>query len=69
MMVGLVSAWYCVQGYLITRKRNPLGPCRRPIPRVLGGVLGGWAVSYGRGTPVQGLLAKKETQPLDGSAW
>jgi hypothetical protein len=35
-----------------TRKRNPLGPYRKPMPRVLGGVLGVWAFSYGRGTPV-----------------
>ena len=30
----------------LIRKRNPLGPYRRPVPRVLGG----WAFSYGRGT-------------------
>ena len=24
------------------RKRNPLGPFRRPMPRVLGGSQGGW---------------------------
>ena len=25
------------------------------VPRVLGGVLGGWAISYGRGAPVKVL--------------
>ena len=34
-----------------TRKRTPRGPYRRPMPRVQGGPLGGWALSYGRGTP------------------
>ena len=29
-----------------------LGPCRRPIPRVIGGVLGGVAFSYARATAV-----------------
>jgi len=33
----------------LARKRTPLGPFRRPMPRVLGG----WTFSYGRGTPVQ----------------
>jgi len=28
-----------------TRKRTPTGPYRRPLPRVLGGVPGGWAFS------------------------
>ena len=32
----------------LTRKRTPPGPYRRPMP----GVLGGWAFSYGRGSPV-----------------
>ena len=36
------------KGTSLTGKRNPLGPYRRPVPRVLGG----WAFSYGRGTPV-----------------
>ena len=40
------------------RQRTPLGPYRRPMPRVLGGgyaygrVLRGWAFSCGRGTSV-----------------
>ena len=38
------------RGTSLTRKRTPLGPYRRPMPMVLG-VLGGWAFSYGRGTP------------------
>jgi len=39
------------RGTLLIRNRTPLGPYRRPIlgPRV---VLGGWAFSYERGTPV-----------------
>ena len=36
------------RGTSLTRKHSPLGPYRRPMPRVLGG----WAFSYGRGTPV-----------------
>ena len=32
----------------LARTRIPLGPYRRPLPRVLGG----WAFSYRRGTPV-----------------
>ena len=39
--------WY--KGTSLTRKRTPLGPYRRPMPRVLGG----WVVSYERGTPVR----------------
>ena len=34
------------------RKCTPPGLYRRPMPRVVRGVLGGWAFSYGRGTPV-----------------
>ena len=39
------------RGTSLMRKRNPLGFYRRPIlvPRA---VLGVWAFSYGRGTPV-----------------
>ena len=37
------------RGTSLIRKRTPLGPYRRPMPR---GVLGGWAFSHGRGTPV-----------------
>ena len=39
------------RGTSLMRKRTPLGSYRRPMLRVLGGVLGGWAFSYGRGTP------------------
>ena len=38
------------RGTSLIGKHTPIGPCRRPMPRVLGGVLGGWAFSYGRGT-------------------
>ena len=37
------------RGTSLTRKFTPLGPYRRPMPRVLGGR----AVSYERGTPVR----------------
>jgi len=40
------------RGTSLKRKRTPLVPYRRPMPRVLGGSWGGWAFSYGRGTPV-----------------
>ena len=40
------------RGTSLIRKRIPLGPYRRPMSRVLKGVLGGFAFSYGRGTPV-----------------
>ena len=40
-----------LQVYLAHRKGTSLGPYRRPMPRVLGGFLGGWAFSYGRRTP------------------
>ena len=43
----------------LTRKHSPLGPCRRPMPSVLGGPRG-WALSYGRGTPVLGCLSRSE---------
>ena len=45
------------RGTSLVRKCTPLGPYRRPMPRVLGGVLGGWAFSYWRGTPVAGDAA------------
>ena len=41
------------RGTSLTRKRAPLEPYRRPMPRVLGG----YAFSYGRGTPVGDLAA------------
>jgi len=59
-------------------KRTPLGPYRRPMPRVIGG----WAFSDGRGSPVhkvfrqlgpafcgtlgqlQGYLAHEKLPPL-----
>jgi hypothetical protein len=36
------------RGTSLASKRTSLGPYRRPMPRFLGG----WAFSYGRGTPV-----------------
>ena len=43
------------RGTSLTRKRTPLGPNRRPMPRVPRGFLGGWAISCGRGTHVINL--------------
>jgi len=43
------------RGTSIIRKRTPLGPYRRPMPRVLWG----WAFSYGRGTPVSKLCLSR----------
>jgi len=39
-------------GTTLEGKCTPLGPYRRPVPRVLGGVLEGRAFSYGRGNYV-----------------
>ena len=63
-----IQIWTCIQicsfvtrhlcvhlvyrGTSLVRKRRHLGPYRRPMPGVLGGGLGGWAFTYGRGTPV-----------------
>ena len=49
---GLITSERC-RGTLLIRNRLPLGPFRRPMPRVVGGSLGGWAFSHGLGTPVQ----------------
>ena len=43
-----------LQGYLTYKKCSPLGPYRRPVPRVLGG----WEFSYGRGTPLNQILGR-----------
>ena len=46
---------HCLQFYRgtsLTRKRTPLGPCRRPMSRVRGGVPGGYAISNERGSLV-----------------
>ena len=39
------------KGTSLIRKRTPLGPCW-PMDGVIRGVIGGWAFSCGRGTPV-----------------
>ena len=47
------------RGTSLIRKRSPLGPYRRAIPRVLGGSwVGGWAFSYERDTPAPNLRAR-----------
>ena len=46
-----------VQVYL-AHKKPPLGPYSRLVPRVLGG----WAFSYGRGTPVKRLTRRRALQ-------
>ena len=40
------------RGTSLIGTHTPIGPYSRPMPRVLGGVLGGWAFSCGRGSPV-----------------
>ena len=49
--LGFQSVFSAYMGTSLIRKHTPLGPYRRPMPRVLGG----WAFSYGRGTPVTAL--------------
>ena len=44
----------------LIRNHPPLGPFRRPMPRVLGG----WAFSYQRSTPVVGLNILVVTGPF-----
>ena len=39
LAMSYIYPWY--RGTSLTRKRTPLGPYRRPRPRVLGGSLGG----------------------------
>jgi len=41
----------------------PVRPYSSPMPRVLGGVLGGWAFSYERGTPVLQKLRDARWRP------
>jgi len=47
------------RGTSLIRKRTPLGPYGRPMPRVLGG----WAFSYERGTPVLHRVATQMPPP------
>ena len=50
--------WGAYMGASLIRTRTLPGPYRRPVPRVLGGVLGRWAFSYWRGIltlPVAGM--------------
>ena len=47
------------RGTSLIRKCTPLGPNRRPMPRVVGE----WAFSYGRGTPVD-FASNLSTLPL-----
>jgi len=56
------------RGTSLTRKRTPLRPYRRPIPRVLGGPRGMGAF-YGRGTPVEVCAHKKTPQVFPLMAW
>ena len=44
------------QGYLTYKKTHPLGPYRKPMPRVTGG----WAFSYERGAPVVASIPRGE---------
>jgi len=45
-------AFSMYRGTSLARKRTPLGPYSRPMPMSPRGLLGGWASSFGRGTPV-----------------
>jgi len=47
----------------LTRKRTPLGPYRRPLPRVLGGSMG-LAFVYERGTPLLKTLNPYVPTPM-----
>ena len=47
-------------------KRLPVGPYLRPLPRFLArGVPGGWALPYGRGTPVFGVWEEARSRQGD----
>ena len=47
------------------RKRIPLGPYRRSMRRVQGGSNGGWALSYGQGTPKEGVVSDERGTPVN----
>ena len=49
------------RGASLIRNSGGLAPYSRTMPRALWQSLGGWAVSYGRGTPVLSLLEKVKT--------
>ena len=53
-------------GVSLIRKRNPLGPYCRPVPRVLGGVQGGWRFERGRerASDTRGRLDRPGWSPL-----
>ena len=52
------------RGTSLIRKRTPLGPYRRPMPRGTWGGPGGWAFSHERGTPVKCIYdGSKPTWP------
>ena len=48
------------RGILLTRKRTPPGPYRRPMPKVPRGSKGGGAFSYGRGTHVHPIFSGED---------
>ena len=39
---ALLISDFCNRGTSLIRERTPLGPCRRPMPRVLWGSQGRW---------------------------
>ena len=58
-----------IQGYLAHKKRTPLGPCRRPMPRVPGGSEGDWRFLMGdvilyNATPMTPRLRRPHTTTL-----
>ena len=54
------------RGTSLIRKRIPLGPYRRPTPRILGGVLGEWAFFYGQKCPCMCLAPSVKAISLCG---
>jgi len=54
------------RGTSLTRTHNPLGPYRRPMPRVLGGSLGGSCFLMGEVSLYRGYSKSKDTKrPYD----
>jgi hypothetical protein len=63
--MGAGSGSRVYRGTSLIRKCTRPGPYRRPMSRVLGGVLGGWAFSYWRSTPVTGVSGAGRGSNLD----
>ena len=59
------------RGTSLIREQLPVGPYNSPMPRVLWGSSGGWAFSYGRGSPVGSMVEGSgcEVQGREFSVW